>query len=174
MTDRPSRRVPVVLITGPVGVGKSTAAGEVAALLSDADIAHASVDLAQIGACWRTPTDDPWQERLVHRNLACTWSNFREAGARRLVLCRVLEARSLLRHVASAVPGAESSWSASMRRCLYYPRAYARARPAVTRSGTWKQRPTSQSRWSGPASRTIWLTTRTGRPATSWRRCFAS
>lgn len=35
------------------------------------------------------------------------WANFRAAGARRLVLCRVLEARSLLRHIESAVPGAE-------------------------------------------------------------------
>ncbi len=35
------------------------------------------------------------------------WSNFQEAGARRLLLCRVLEARSLLRYVVRAVPGAD-------------------------------------------------------------------
>ena len=46
-------------------------------------------------------------ERLIHRNLACIWANFRQAGADRLILVRVLEARSLLRHVANAVPGAE-------------------------------------------------------------------
>lgn len=107
MADRQSARVPVLLITGPVGVGKSTVAGEAVRQLRDADIAHAYIDLAQIGACWPTPADDPWQERLLHRNLACMWANFRAAGARRLVLCRVLEARSLLRHIESAVPGAE-------------------------------------------------------------------
>jgi hypothetical protein len=107
MADPGSPRVPVLLITGPVGVGKSTVASEAVRQLRDAGIAHAYVDLAQIGACWPTPADDPWQERLLHRNLACMWSNFHEAGARRLVLCRVLEARSLLRHVESAVPGAE-------------------------------------------------------------------
>jgi hypothetical protein len=96
-----------MLITGPVGVGKSTIAGEAVRQLRDADIAHAYVDLAHIAACWPTPADDPWHERLVHRNLACMWSNFREAGAHRLVLSRVLEARSLLRHVERAVPGAE-------------------------------------------------------------------
>jgi hypothetical protein len=35
------------------------------------------------------------------------WSNFQRTGAQRLLLTRVLEDRSLLRHVASAVPGAE-------------------------------------------------------------------
>ncbi len=49
----------------------------------------------------------PWYERLIHRNLACMWSNFRETGADRLILCRVLEARSLLRYVVEAVPGAD-------------------------------------------------------------------
>jgi predicted kinase len=107
MADRQSARVPVLLITGPVGVGKSTVAGEAVRQLRDADVSHAYVDLAQIGACWPAPADDPWQERLLHRNLACMWSNFREAGARRLLLSRVLEARSLLRHIETAVPGAE-------------------------------------------------------------------
>lgn len=43
----------------------------------------------------------------MHANLACMWANFQRAGARRLVLCRVLEARSLLRRIETAVPGAE-------------------------------------------------------------------
>jgi len=99
--------VPVLLITGPVGVGKSTVAAEAARLLREANIRHALVDLAWIEQCWPVPADDPWNERLTHRNLACLWANFRQAGAGRLILVRVLEARSLLRHVAEAVPGAE-------------------------------------------------------------------
>jgi DNA polymerase III delta prime subunit len=99
--------VPVLLVTGPVGVGKSTAAAEAARLLREANVPHALVDLAWIGQSWPVPDDDPWHERLAHRNLACTWANFRDAGADRLILCRVLEDRSLLRAVAEAVPGAE-------------------------------------------------------------------
>jgi hypothetical protein len=99
--------VPVLVITGPVGVGKSTVAAEAARLLREANVPHALVDLAWIEQCWPVPVDDPWNERLTHRNLACMWANFRQAGVARLILVRVLEARSLLRQVAEAVPGAE-------------------------------------------------------------------
>ena len=99
--------VPVLLVTGPVGVGKTVVTGEAARLLSEAGIPHAMADLAVIGACWPPPADDRWNEGLIHANLACMWENFRRAGARRLLLCRVLEARSLLGRVAAAVPGAD-------------------------------------------------------------------
>ena len=99
--------VPVLLITGPVGVGKSAVAAEAGRLLREASIPHALVDLAWIEQCWPVPAGDPWNERLTHRNLACMWANFRQVGAGRLLLVRVLEDRSLLRHVAEAVPGAE-------------------------------------------------------------------
>jgi energy-coupling factor transporter ATP-binding protein EcfA2 len=99
--------VPVLLITGPVGAGKSTIAAQAAWLLREADVPHALVDLDQIEQCWPVPAGDPWNERVSHRNLACMWTNFRQAGADRLILVRVLEDRSLLRRVTEAVPGAQ-------------------------------------------------------------------
>lgn len=98
--------VPVLLITGPVGVGKSTVAAQAAWLLRQANVPHALVDLDDVEHCWPVPADDPWNERLSHRNLACMWANFQRAGADRLLLVRVLEDRSLLCQVAGAVPGA--------------------------------------------------------------------
>lgn len=89
-----------------MGVGKSSVLAEAARLLTEAKVPHAAVDSASIGDAWPAPPDDRWNERLIHRNLACLWSNFREAGAERLLLARVLEERSLLRHVEAAVPGA--------------------------------------------------------------------
>jgi hypothetical protein len=101
-----ARQVPVLLLTGVVGVGKSVVTGEASRLLREAGIPHAMVDLAVIGTCWPTPPDDPWNEDLIHRNVACMWANFQRAGAGRLLLCRVLEARSLLTQITDAVPGA--------------------------------------------------------------------
>ena len=97
----------MLLLTGPVGVGKSTVARAASRLLGEANVAHAFVDLAVIGHCWPPPDDDPWNERLVQRNLASMWGNFHACGAERLLLCRVLEARSLLRYIRQAVPGAD-------------------------------------------------------------------
>ena len=99
--------VPVLVITGPVGVGKSTIANEAAWLLRQAGVPHALVDLDRIEQCWPIPADDPGNERVSHRNLACMWTNFRQAGADRLIFARVLETRSLLRRVTEAVPGAQ-------------------------------------------------------------------
>jgi chloramphenicol 3-O-phosphotransferase len=100
-------RIPVLVLSGPVGAGKTTIADDIGTLLRAAAVPHAIVDLAVIGLCWPAPADDPWNERLIHRNLAVMWRHFHDAGARRLVLCRVLEDRSLLRHVRDAVPGAD-------------------------------------------------------------------
>jgi len=100
-------RVPILLVTGPVGVGKTTVALEMSRLLGDAGVAHALVDLPWLGVLWPAPEDDPWNERVAHRNLAAVWANAREAGAGRLLLVRVLEARSLLGRIEEAVPGAD-------------------------------------------------------------------
>ena len=99
--------VPVLVMTGPVGVGKSTIAAEAAWLLRQADVPHALVDLDRIEQSWPVPADDPGNERVSHRNLACMWANFRQAGADRLIFARGLETRSLLRRVTKAVPGAQ-------------------------------------------------------------------
>jgi ribose 1,5-bisphosphokinase PhnN len=99
--------VPTLLITGPIGVGKSTVLLEAARQLRAAQRPHAAVDLDSIAEAWPPPVDDPWNERLTQRNLACMWANYRDAGAERLLLARVLEARSLLRYVTAAVPHAD-------------------------------------------------------------------
>ncbi len=46
-------------------------------------------------------------KRVSHRNLACMWANFRQAGADRLILARGLHDRSPLQRVTEAGPGAQ-------------------------------------------------------------------
>ena len=105
--DPSSPQVPVLLITGPVGVGKTTTADAVSYLLAERGIRHACVDLPQIGKAFPVPESDPWNEELSHRNLASMWQNFQAVGAERLIVSRVLESSSGLRRISEAVPGAE-------------------------------------------------------------------
>jgi hypothetical protein len=97
----------VLLVTGPVGVGKTAVLLEADALLTEARVPHAAVVLEELTRSWPAPADDEWNERVAYRNLACVWSNFAAAGAERLLLERVLEQRSQLREFQAAIPGAE-------------------------------------------------------------------
>src|SRR6266536_4436707 len=98
---------PLLIVTGPVGVGKSTVLHTVDALLTEADVSHATVVLEEVSRCWPAPPDDPWNERLIHRNLAALWSNYASRGAERLLLEKLVEHRSQLRPVQEAIPDAE-------------------------------------------------------------------
>ncbi len=100
--------VPVLLITGPVGVGKTSVLGEVTELLEAAGIAFAAVDLDGLSWCYPSPPgDDRFRSSLTLRNLAAVWRNFEAAGAGRLVLSRVIESRDELDRYREAVPGAD-------------------------------------------------------------------
>lgn len=98
--------VPVLFITGPIGSGKSSVASEVSALLKQAGVPHAHVEVDALRWCFPRPADDPFSTRLALRNLAVVWANFWEAGARRLVLADVLEDRAELDRYRAAIPGA--------------------------------------------------------------------
>jgi hypothetical protein len=98
--------VPVLVVTGPVGVGKTTIALEAASLLEAAGIAHAVVDLDALTWSYPRPPDDGYNDRLAYRNLAAVWANFAAAGAERLILARVIEVREELEWVRDAIPGA--------------------------------------------------------------------
>ena len=75
--------IPVLLITGSVGVGKTTVARACVPIVEEHGLPGAYIDLATIGHDWPKPPDDPWNEAAMHRNLACMWRNFQAAGAGR-------------------------------------------------------------------------------------------
>lgn len=99
--------VPVLIITGPPGVGKTTVAAEVSELLDSAGVAHAFVDIDSLRWCYPRPPGDRFRNALAMKNLAAVWTNFQAAGAGRLVLADVLESRDDLERYRAAVPGAE-------------------------------------------------------------------
>jgi adenylylsulfate kinase len=101
--------IPVLVITGPVGVGKTTVAGAISEILSEKDVAHAVVDLDWLRWCYPTPSHDPFHTALGLRNLTAVWANYRAAGAERLVLVDIVETRAMLAEYRAAVPGAHIS-----------------------------------------------------------------
>jgi hypothetical protein len=101
-----TRVVPVLMVTGPVGVGKSIVLHEADALLLDAGIQHATVELEEIARCWPEAIKGSGRKTFVYQNLAALWSNFVAVGASRLLLSDLVEHRSELRLVSEAIPGA--------------------------------------------------------------------
>jgi hypothetical protein len=97
--------VPVLLLTGPIGAGKTAVLREADALLIEEDGCHATVELEEIARCWSEAIECS-RASFVYKNLAALWSNFAAIGASRLLLSALVERRSELELVSRAVPGA--------------------------------------------------------------------
>ena len=94
----------VVLICGPAGVGKSSAAIEVSERLERESVAHALIDTDELDRIFPVPQD---LARVTERNLAFMWRGFHERGIRRLILVGVwLDRPSELRWIRRAIPDA--------------------------------------------------------------------
>ena len=92
-----------LLLTGTVGVGKTTTADAVGARLRVRGVPHAVVDLDELRRCWPAPPDDPFHAALGLANLAAVARGYREAGAEWLVLAGVCESREERDRHAAAV-----------------------------------------------------------------------
>jgi adenylylsulfate kinase len=103
----PSQKIPVLIITGPVGVGKTTVAAALSELLGQADLAHAVIDLDWLRWCYPSPAHDPFHLELGTQNLAAVWSHYQTAGAARLILVDVVETRATLKSYQATIPHAE-------------------------------------------------------------------
>ncbi len=99
--------VPVLVITGPVGVGKTTTMFALSSRLAELDLAHSPLDMDAIRMCHPSAPEDPFYMALGLRNLAAIWQNYRAVGAQRLILADVVESRAQVATYADAVPGAE-------------------------------------------------------------------
>ena len=87
MESKPAYTTPIVLISGPVGVGKSTVGCEVAEILERQETSHTFVDFDQIRYTFPRPADDPWGNLLGLENLQAIWRHWRHGCAGvRLVL----------------------------------------------------------------------------------------
>src|SRR5262245_29331916 len=97
--------VPVIVLTGTVGVGKSTIATVIHDILYERGIPHACVDIDWLRMTW--PERGTWNSEVSMANLASVWTTFRRAGTDRLIIVDVVEHRAYLKRYEEAVPGAE-------------------------------------------------------------------
>lgn len=98
----------VLIITGPVGIGKSSAAKALSEILEwDYALPHAVADLDYLRSAFPPPKDDPFNTSIGFKNLAAVWLNYREAGARYLIIPSVMEHTGDLDRVREVVPGAK-------------------------------------------------------------------
>jgi hypothetical protein len=97
----------VALITGPVGVGKSTTGFRFYLKCLSAGLTAGYVDLGQIGFLQPPAADDPGSQRLKARNLAAIWRSYRAAGATHLVAAGTIASRTDRQLYAGELPGTE-------------------------------------------------------------------
>lgn len=96
--------VPVIVITGNMGAGKTTILAEASDLLTGTGIVHAAIDLDMLGIGHLR--EDAWPD-LPYRNLSCVWQNYAAAGATRLLIAEAVESERELARIRAAVPGAD-------------------------------------------------------------------
>jgi energy-coupling factor transporter ATP-binding protein EcfA2 len=96
----------VIVITGPVGAGKSTSMQALAELLAQRGEKVAAVDLDSLRTMWPESPDDPFNARLGLTNLSAIWPHFAERGARWLLLTDAVEQPKQRKVYEEAIPGA--------------------------------------------------------------------
>lgn len=93
----------LVLISGPVGVGKTSVAQELSTLLASNSIAHTFVDLDALTHTYPRPREDPFGQDLALKNLRAVWANAQDYGPRLLLIARVIETKVGAAKIAEAV-----------------------------------------------------------------------
>jgi hypothetical protein len=82
--------VKVIVMTGKVGMGKTTLLCEASDLLSSAGFEHAAIDLDFLGF---TYLEAGLSRALMFRDLEVAWSEYRGAGVTRLLLAETVVSR---------------------------------------------------------------------------------
>lgn len=96
----------LLIISGSVGVGKTSVAEAVSDILTGKFIPHAVIDLDCLRHAYPRPKNDPFHFHLGMKNLAAVWKNYKEVGIACLIIPHVFESRSELDDFHAVIPDA--------------------------------------------------------------------
>lgn len=96
-----------LIVSGPVGVGKTSVAKAVCQKLSKANIKGALIEMDYLRWVFPRPESDPFHETLVLKNLKDIFPNIRGVGTERFVFSDVIESQKYADDLQVAMPGVE-------------------------------------------------------------------
>jgi hypothetical protein len=85
----------VLIISGTMGTGKTTALYEASDILTRLGIAHAAIDLDALGVVF-SPDKHRISDDLMIENLASMWGNFARRGISKVLIARAVDRQSEL------------------------------------------------------------------------------
>lgn len=94
----------VIVITGPVGSGKTTTASELHELLAAERIPSALIDMDYLRQSW--PVRSPFNSEIGYKNLKSVVENYRRINIGLFVVADVVETREQVEDYRLAAPGA--------------------------------------------------------------------
>ena len=102
-----SKNISFLIITGPVGSGKTSAAEAIYDLLSANKTPCAVIDFDWLTAAYPHPIDDRFNFRLGIKNLSSLIPNYMSLGIRLFIIPTVVESNEEIETFKKIVPGSE-------------------------------------------------------------------
>lgn len=102
-----TERIPAIVITGPVGAGKSTIMTAMSQLFDHQAISHVAFDMDYLRWVHPNPAGDPFAAQLGYHNLAAIWPNVQIVSPQCVLLADVVERRSQVQDYLAAMPGTD-------------------------------------------------------------------
>ncbi len=96
--------VPVVVVTGTIGAGKSTVAALMSEILHERGIRHALIEVDWLGEVYPAPDPaNPYNNDLAMQMLATLWPQYLDADITRAIITMTLENQQELDDLVAAV-----------------------------------------------------------------------